>query len=636
MENRIITVKFASGKRTAFAPSLYQYDYGQEMKIEGLDLPNVVEVHFSNTLNGESTTSLYTNGSVVIPDIYLTNAGKIYAWIYLHDTDTDGETEYSITINVNERAKPSDAEPTPVQQDIIEQTLAALNSAVEESETNVTHYPKIGEDDYWYVWDAVLEDWYSTDVKATGPQGEQGPQGLQGEQGPQGETGPQGEQGPKGEKGDVGAKGDIGPQGETGEQGPIGPQGPKGEKGDTGAKGDKGDIGATGAQGPQGDKGDKGDTGATGATGPQGEKGDKGDKGDPGDVSTEQMNAAIQDAVLSILPKKTVSGAVASISDAQPDLPLVDLTAQIVPKQSGSGDPSPSNVRPISGWTGCEVTRTGVNIFNPSAITANTWLSAVDGSTSAQSGYSVSDFIKIKGGASYYKGDNGSGRILFYDKDKNSITSAWNVMSSSATSFTAPSSACYIRFTVLNANVDTFFVNTDSSDTSYHAYSAQTYSVTWQTEAGTVYGGTIDLTTGLLTVTHGVVVYNGSEADWDYYNSQNGFYRALPEMSSGNWQSGLCDKFKVGTGDASVQCIRLGASNSYIYFNHITDSIAGISSLANWKTWLASNNVMVIYPLATPQTYQLTPTEVKTILGTMNIVADTGNSSVTYAAKIQA
>ena len=35
--------------------------------------------------------------------------------------------------------------------------------------------------------------------------------------------------------------------------------------------------------------------------------------------------------------------------------PLKSLTASIVPVQAGSGDPSPTNVRPISGWTGCKV-----------------------------------------------------------------------------------------------------------------------------------------------------------------------------------------------------------------------------------------------------------------------------------------
>ena len=38
----------------------------------------------------------------------------------------------------------------------------------------------------------------------------------------------------------------------------------------------------------------------------------------------------------------------------------------------------------------------------------------------------------------------------------------------------------------------------------------------------------------------------------------------------------------------------------------------------------------IIYPLATPLTVQLTPTEVKTLLGTNNVGADSGNVTVKY------
>jgi hypothetical protein len=38
------------------------------------------------------------------------------------------------------------------------------------------------------------------------------------------------------------------------------------------------------------------------------------------------------------------------------DAPLDSLKASIEGVQSGSGEPSPQNVRPITGWTGCEVT----------------------------------------------------------------------------------------------------------------------------------------------------------------------------------------------------------------------------------------------------------------------------------------
>lgn len=47
---------------------------------------------------------------------------------------------------------------------------------------------------------------------------------------------------------------------------------------------------------------------------------------------------------------KTASGPIVSISDALA-APLRSLVANIEPVQSGSGDPSPDNVRPISGWS---------------------------------------------------------------------------------------------------------------------------------------------------------------------------------------------------------------------------------------------------------------------------------------------
>lgn len=42
-------------------------------------------------------------------------------------------------------------------------------------------------------------------------------------------------------------------------------------------------------------------------------------------------------------------GAVATFSDGT-DLPLKSLVVDIEPLQSGTGDPSPTNIRPISGW----------------------------------------------------------------------------------------------------------------------------------------------------------------------------------------------------------------------------------------------------------------------------------------------
>ena len=118
-------------------------------------------------------------------------------------------------------------------------------------------------------------------------------------------------------------------------QGEVGPQGPQGEQGPTGPQG------AMGPPGPQGIQGE------TGPQGPQGETGPQGPKGDPGEVSLETL--------AKVMVSDTASGTIASFTDGSDVLPAKSVLVTLNPKQSGSGTPSPSNVRPISGWDEVEV-----------------------------------------------------------------------------------------------------------------------------------------------------------------------------------------------------------------------------------------------------------------------------------------
>lgn len=127
---------YLGNSRTATTAARYQWNYGQVLRINGIDLPHSFQVHFSNTPKvGTATTSIGTDGEVVIPDVYLTTGKTVYAWIFLHDTETDGETMYAITIPVIPRPQPTDEEPTPVQQSEINQLIDALNSGVDRAET---------------------------------------------------------------------------------------------------------------------------------------------------------------------------------------------------------------------------------------------------------------------------------------------------------------------------------------------------------------------------------------------------------------------------------------------------------------------------------------------------------------------
>lgn len=184
--------------------NLYQYDYGQKLIIYGAVLPETYEVHFSNEQYGSSKTVLGDSTGVVIPDEYLTSGDNIHVWIYLHDGDADGETEYHGIINVIKRAKPTDQEPTPVQQDVITQAIAALNAGAARAETAADEAEAAADSlkgatagavtlpegsaatAELSVNDGVFAFDFGIPVGATGPQG---PRGIQGDRGEKGETG---------------------------------------------------------------------------------------------------------------------------------------------------------------------------------------------------------------------------------------------------------------------------------------------------------------------------------------------------------------------------------------------------------------------------------------------------------------
>lgn len=133
--SNIVTAVFEAGACGTVTLPLFQWDYGQVLQFQGLELPDTYEVHFANTDSRTSVTMLGNAYGVDIPDACLTSGEPIYAWVFLHTGESDGETEYTVSIPVIARAEPSDIEPTPVQQDVITQAIAALNSGVTRAET---------------------------------------------------------------------------------------------------------------------------------------------------------------------------------------------------------------------------------------------------------------------------------------------------------------------------------------------------------------------------------------------------------------------------------------------------------------------------------------------------------------------
>ena len=178
MEYNIVTAELDPRFPSRTEP-IWQYDYGQILKFEGVELPMAYEVHFSNNdQKGTAKTVIGNQNGVLIPDEYLLTGEPVYAWVFLHAGEDDGETEYKVTIPVNKRPKAEDTEPTPVQQDVITQTIAALNAGVEKAEEAQTVWENMTAQAETLAPESEATAIYADGVLALGiPEGRQGDKG---------------------------------------------------------------------------------------------------------------------------------------------------------------------------------------------------------------------------------------------------------------------------------------------------------------------------------------------------------------------------------------------------------------------------------------------------------------------------
>ena len=155
--------------------------------------------------------------------------------------------------------------------------------------------------------------------------------------------------------------------------------------------------------------------------------------------------------------------------------------------------------------------------------------------------------------------------------------------------------------------------------------------ITWQTEAGTVYGGVLDVTTGELTVTQVAIEYDGSDDEgWGVINLPNNVFgvTGLTDYDSAN----MCDSYKMiprgsSSGLADLEC-RLASSRATFM---VRDT--NYATIVAFKAHLALSPITVVYTLLSPITYTLTPTEITLANGANTLWNTAGDTALTYIAK---
>ena len=386
-----------------------------------------------------------------------------------------------------------------------------------------------------------------------------------------------------------------------------------------------------------------------GEQGEQGIQGPQGPEGPPGEVTMAQFEEAF--------PTDTASGAIASFPDGTDLFGAKSLVVEINPIQDTSGgDPSPTNICPISGWDSVGVVDCGKNLFNKNNYNV---LSAYFNSGVIASGGSsrTITWVKCKPNTTYTASrlataSNDRFALAWSDKvpevgdtvqDQTtaSITTTvgTKISRTLTTGATAKYLVCWVGWTDRDDDVSTLQLEEGTTATTYESYNGTTKTVTLPS---TTYGGSVDIVKGVNggSSTLESVSLNGSSTPSFSEVSSNSTadgtkYVAFINMNAYGKQDAqaYCDKYKwVDKPLANLHVGEFNTRGSYIRFV-LTDQ--SLDTLAKLNADLANNPIQLVYTKKTADTFSVTPQQISILKATNNIFADSGNVSVTYKADTQ-
>lgn len=339
---------------------------------------------------------------------------------------------------------------------------------------------------------------------------------------------------------------------------------------------------------------------------------------------------------------ETITGNIATFEGTDTTA-IKSVVAQIVPKQEGSGDPSPTNVRPISGWSGVEVNHSGKNLLDllshykmtneggvtfivndDGTITAN---GTPDGSGTPQIRWRFTGAELAKFNGMIINGCPNSNCRVLIEKETSPWTNFASDSGNGAVIHDIPDDPNYnvvviVRVQPPNSVNNVVFkpmirLATVMDDT-YEPYQGQTIT---KSLGRTVYGGTLDVVSGKLVIDRAFK----QVAPTDTMRMVGDICQVNYAPPSDNaWQNLICSHFPTKSIWSGTTNEGIGCWSGQFYFRWLAIG----TTIEAWRQFFTDNNVQFTYTLATPIEVTLTPTEVKTLLGNNNIWADSGEVSV--------
>ena len=319
---------------------------------------------------------------------------------------------------------------------------------------------------------------------------------------------------------------------------------------------------------------------------------------------------------------------------------LKSLLIPFTPIQSGSGDPSPQNVRPIVPWNGLKVWNGGKNLFDASAypFTNGSYVSGSNGDVGASASYKATrSFVPCESiaGKTVVLNKRPGGYqpgIAFYSDSSLSafISGKINNDGTAGTpiSFTVPSNAKYMRFTVPASATD-IQIEVGNTATAYEPYKPITE--TDISFPSPVYGGEHEAVSGKLLNN-----YEGHVTTWGAIKgerTQGGYRQGVITFDNEIPVSG-----QSGSGQINQRCniakYQWDDFNGTSHFYTAEQDGAYVARILLPDDTPDETEIVVIAKLKTPVEITLTPSQITALKGENTIWSDAdGSMTVTYLKK---
>ena len=166
-----------------------------------------------------------------------------------------------------------------------------------------------------------------------------------------------------------------------------------------------------------------------------------------------------------------------------------------------------------------------------------------------------------------------------------------------------------------------------SSALPYEPYKGQTVT----TDLGrTVYGGTLDVTTGVLTVDRVAKVLTIARNLSGTYLGSIIYNSGSPETSDADFSKPfICNRLQyIGSSTSGFKYGTCINAQSYSFNLWVKDG--AFTNLNEATEWLGNNETQIVYYLATPLTYHLDKEEITTLLGSNTFTTDAKTLDLTY------